>query len=119
MENRGKIISCLWFVLGLTGLTAGCAAGDSTVQVTPETQTRVAAAASGEPIYSTSIAIYLAELALRDKGMTYENRNMSVSFCDNIYTVVFEKDPGDVRGCDYTIMINANNSKILSVITMR
>jgi hypothetical protein len=119
MKNRGKIVFCLLLVLGLAVLTAGCAAGDEAIRVTPETQTRVAAAVSGEPIYSTSIAIYLAELALRDKGVTYENRNMSVSFCDNVYTVVFEKDSADVQGCDYTIKINANNSKIISVVTMR
>lgn len=119
MKSRGKIFASLGLAAGLALLLTACAGGGDTIRITPQTQSKVAAASSGEPIYSTSIAIYLAELALRDKGVSYENRNMSVSFCDNVYTVVFEKDPSDVKGCDYTIKINANNSKIMSVVTMR
>ncbi|RLB57708.1 MAG: hypothetical protein DRI34_06970, partial [Deltaproteobacteria bacterium] len=39
----------------------------------------------GEPVTSSSIAIYLAELALREKGVEGGDRNVMVSFCDGIF----------------------------------
>ena len=72
---------------------------------------------SGEPIYSTSVAIYLAELALKREGVDFKDRNMAVSFCDGVYTVTFEKPHDRPLTCDYTVAINANNSEIIDVVT--
>jgi hypothetical protein len=73
----------------------------------------------GEPIYSTSVAIRMAELILRERGLFYEDRSVLVSFCEGIYTVVFERPSGETMSCDYKVEIDANTSKILKVVTTR
>jgi adenine C2-methylase RlmN of 23S rRNA A2503 and tRNA A37 len=107
------------FALVLFFFFVGCATNDDMGVVTPEIQSKVAATSTGEPIYSTSMAMRLAELALREEGVSYSERNMMVSFCDNVYTVTFEKKPDDIKGCDFTVDIDANTSKILKVVTKR
>lgn len=71
----------------------------------------------GEPVTSSSIAIYLAELALREKGVEGGDRNVMVSFCDGIYTVTFERPPEKVLDHDYVVSIDAATSRVVEVVT--
>lgn len=73
----------------------------------------------GEPIYSTSVAIRMAELILKERGLSFEDRSVMVSFCEGVYTVTFERPVDQPTSCDYRIEIDADTSKILKVVTTR
>ncbi len=71
-----------------------------------------------EPVYSTSFAIRLAELALKEQGVTdCGTRNVAVSFCDGIYTVTFERPSDRVMAKDYAVDIESDTSRIVRVDT--
>jgi len=71
----------------------------------------------GEPVYSTSLAISLAEVALRREGVDYSERGVMVSYMEGVYTVVFEKPPSQAMGADFKVSIDAQTSRILKVKT--
>lgn len=73
----------------------------------------------GEPIYSTSVAIRMAELILKERGLSFDDRSVLVSFCEGIYTVTFERPSDQPASCDYRVEIDAETSKILKVVTTR
>jgi hypothetical protein len=73
----------------------------------------------GEPIYSTSVAIRMAELILKERGLSFDDRSVLVSFCEGVYTVTFERPSGQPASCDYRVEIDAENSRILKVVTTR
>ncbi|RME21188.1 MAG: hypothetical protein D6806_15115 [Deltaproteobacteria bacterium] len=70
----------------------------------------------GEPVTSSSIAIYIAEQALEARGIDYSDRNVSVSFCDGVYTITFEKPPELVLAKDYLVNIDATTGRVIEVI---
>jgi hypothetical protein len=72
-----------------------------------------------QPIYSTSLAINMAELAVRNAGKKVEDRNVKVSFCDGVYSVVFEKHSKDMMDCDYLVDIDAGTSRVLKIVTSK
>ena len=72
-----------------------------------------------EPVYSTSVAINLAELAMKGAGVDFKRRNVAVSFCDGVYTVTFERPETDAISCDFTVDIDANSSRVLKVVTAK
>ena len=73
----------------------------------------------GEPIYSTSVAIRLAELALKREGVDFSDRGVLVSFCEGVYTVTFEKPGNDISAIDFVVNIDADTSKVIKVVTSR
>ena len=73
----------------------------------------------GEPIYSTSVAIRMAELIMKERGLSFEDRSVLVSFCEGVYTVTFERPSDQPASCDYRVEIDADTSKILKVVTTR
>lgn len=104
----------------MVGLFCSCASGPVNPDLIRE-ESQVAEAGKhlkeGEPVESTSMAIFLAELALKEKGVDFGDRNVTVSFCDGVYTVVFEKKPEQVTACDYLVQIEAASSRIVKVVT--
>jgi hypothetical protein len=108
--------------LGLAAVGAGCAGDEGRVKrVEVEVLTKSQAASRGaggkpEPVYSTSFAIRLAELALKEAGaMDCHRRDVTVSYCDGIYTVTFERPPAKVMAKDYRVAIEADTSRILQL----
>ena len=101
---------------------AACASDDPNikrveVEVQSKTESLVPSfTGKPEPVYSTSFAMRLADLALREKGMRdHERRNVAVSFCDGIYTVTYERPQNMVTAKDYVVAIDAGTSRILKV----
>ena len=110
------LISCLGLCWG------ACSADDSNIiRVEVEVQKKsesVVARHTGkpEPVYSTSFAIRLAELALKEQGVQdCQRRNVAVSYCDGFYTVTFERPPNKVQAKDYAVDIEAETSRIVKV----
>jgi len=104
----------------------GCAADDpSVVKVEVEVQKKSEAvvargSSKPEPVYSTSFAIRLAELTLKERGVKdCMRRNVAVSYCDGIYTVTFERPTDKVQAKDYLVDIEAETSRIVRVDTGR
>ena len=112
--------SFLRFLL-LLGVLVGCAAtGEKPDTAVQRIEMEVNSPKDkGEPIYSTSVAIRMAELLLRERGLSYEDRSVMVSFCEGVYTVTFEKPPDEPMSCDYQVEIDADTSKVLKVTTTR
>jgi hypothetical protein len=110
----------LRFVLMLVVLT-GCAAPQekATTDVRRIEAEVVSSKNKGEPIYSTSVAIRMAELIMKERGLSYQDRSVMVSFCEGVYTVTFEKPSDETTSCDYKVEIDADTSKILKVVTTR
>lgn len=73
----------------------------------------------GEPVYTTSLAIAMAERALNGKGVAFKDRSLALSYCDEIYTITFERPEDEREGADYVVEIDARTSKILKVTTTR
>jgi ribosome biogenesis SPOUT family RNA methylase Rps3 len=127
----------LWFPLLWLVLAAVCAAGSaallgvplgtgcSSPRENPDVEVKsvetevVKSRDRGEPIYSTSVAIRMAELILKERGLSFDDRSVLVSFCEGIYTVTFEKPSDQPASCDYKVEIDADTSKILKVVTTR
>ena len=105
----------------LLGVLVGCAApGEKPGTAVQRVEMEVSSPKDkGEPIYSTSVAIRMAELLLRERGLSCESRSVMVSFCEGVYTVTFEKPPDEPMNCDYRVEIDANTSKVLKVVTTR
>lgn len=105
----------------LLGVLGGCAApGEKPGTAVQHVEMEVSSSKDrGEPIYSTSVTIRMAELLLRERGLSYEDRSVMVSFCEGVYTVIFEKPPDETISCDYKVEIDADTSKILKVVTTR
>lgn len=101
----------------LTGCSASGEKPDAPVQRV-ETEV-VKSRDKGEPIYSTSVAIRMAELIMKERGLSFDDRSVLVSFCEGIYTVTFERPPDQPASCDYQVKIDAETSKILKVVTTR
>ncbi len=105
------------------GLAVAACAGDEgrvkRVEVEVLTKSQAASRGAGgrpEPVYSTSFAIRLAELALKEAGaMDCHRRDVAVSYCDGVYTVTFERPPAKVMVKDYRVAIEADTSRILQV----
>ena len=103
----------------------GCAGDDPNVKgikrVEVEVQSKTESlipsfTGKSEPVYSTSFAMRLADLALREKGKRdHERRNVAVSYCDGIYTVTYERPENKVTAKDYVVDIDAGTSRILKV----
>jgi hypothetical protein len=102
-------------------LVAGCSAPQENPDVEVKSvETEVIKSGDrGVPIYSTSVAIRMAELILKERGLSFDDRSVLVSFCEGIYTVTFEKPSDQPIGCDYKVEIDADTSKILKVVTTR
>lgn len=103
---------------------AGCSSDDPNVrrvevEVVKKSQSEVTKhTGKPEPVYSTSFAIRLAELALREQGVTdCQRRNVAVSYCDGIYTVTFERPEDRVMAKDYAVDIESDTSRIVRVDT--
>lgn len=117
-----RVPTLLFSIVCLTSV--GCSSDDPNVrrvevEVVKKSQA-VSAQHTGkpEPVYSTSFAIRLAELALREQGVTdCQRRNVAVSYCDGIYTVTFERPPDKVVAKDYAVGIEAETSRIVRVDT--
>lgn len=71
----------------------------------------------GEPVTSTSFAIRLAELALRERGLDPSERSVTVSFCDDNYSVTYERPMDSALARDWVVCIEATTSCILQVKT--
>ena len=71
----------------------------------------------GEPVTSTSFAIRLAELALKERGLDPSERSVAVSFCEDNYTVTYERPVDQALERDWVVCIEASSSRILSVKT--
>lgn len=112
-----KFFGCALMSLALGGCSA--AADKPGVEVQRIETEVVKSQGGGEPIYSTSVAIRMAELILKERGLSFDDRSVLVSFCEGVYTVTFEKPSDQPAGCDYRVEINAENSKILKVVTTR
>jgi hypothetical protein len=88
----------------LLGVLGGCAApGEKPGTAVQRVETEVSSSKDrGEPIYSTSVAIRVAELLLRERGLSYEDRSVMVSFCEGVYTVTLREAarPTDEQGGD-------------------
>jgi len=107
----------IW-ILTLTALLPGCAGPQQTSEkYTVEQELALGNPHEGEVIYATSRAIDIAQMALQQKGVDYAERGVMVSFCDGIYTVTFEKPHNAYDACDFKVDIDAENSKILAVVT--
>lgn len=120
MFSRIAVIAFVIVALGL----AGCSADDPNVKrVEVEVVKKSEAVAhqarpssKPEPVYSTSFAIRLAELALRESGIRdCERRNVAVSYCDGVYTVTFERPESVVGAQDYRVHIEAETSRIVKL----
>ena len=99
-------------------LLAAC----SSAPVRPDVEEKTVVAGStsstkyeGEPVTSSSIAIYIAEQALEARGLDFSGRNVSVSFCDGVYTITFEKPPEKVLAKDYVVNIDASTGRVVEV----
>ncbi|MFN2164901.1 MAG: hypothetical protein ACK2U9_01415 [Anaerolineae bacterium] len=108
--------------LALALILPACASDDPQVKrVEVEVQTKGESLAAGsglapEPVRSTSLAIRMAELALREKGVEdADRRTVAVSYCDGIYTVTFERPEDQVKARDYVVEIDAATSHIVKV----
>ncbi len=71
----------------------------------------------GEPVTSTSFAIRLAELALRERGLDPAERSVAVSFGEDNYSVTYERPMDSVTARDWVVSIEATTSRILQVKT--
>jgi hypothetical protein len=102
-------------------LAVGCSAPRerSDVEIKSVETEVVESNSRGEPIYSTSVAIRMAELLLKERGLSFEDRSVMVSFCEGVYTVTFERPADQPTNCDYRVEIDADTSKILKVVTTR
>jgi hypothetical protein len=98
-------------------LLSACAAPKSPDKYSVETETSMYNPHEGRPIYNTSQAIDLAEKALRQEGVDYEDRTVLVSLCDCVYTVTFEKPRDAYESCDFCVKIDAGTSRIMAVVT--
>lgn len=109
----------LW--LSLLVLAVGCSSSreKSDVEVKSVETEVVKSRDRGEPIYSTSVAIRMAELILKERGLSFEDRSVMVSFCEGVYTVTFERPTDQPTSFDYRVEIDADTSKILKVVTTR
>jgi hypothetical protein len=124
MFSRIAVIAALTAALAC----AGCAGDDPNVkrvevEVVKKSAAVVQASRSSsrpEPVYSTSFAIRLAELALKESGVQdCERRNVAVSYLEGIYTVVFERPESHINTADYRVCIEAETSRIVLVDTGR
>ena len=103
-----KIRILVLVILGLSGCaTQGDAAKHKPDSVLSNSQT--------EPVYSTSVAIRLAELTLKQMGIDSKERAVAVSYCDGMYTVTFRRPPEMVMAKDFVIDIDADTSRIIRV----
>jgi hypothetical protein len=110
----------LWFAL--LSLALGCCSAPAEkpdVEVHSVETEVVKSQDRGEPIYSTSVAIRMAELILKERGLSFDDRSVLVSFCEGIYTVTFERPSDQPASSDYRVEIDAETSKILKVVTKR
>ncbi len=121
-EKMSLPVSKWLFALTLCGLVCGCAQESTNVKrVEVDVQKKSQAEANGfmgkpSPVYSTSFAIHLAELALKERGiMDCSRRSVAVSYCDGVYSVTFEKPEDVVLAKDYIVEINADTSRIMNV----
>jgi ribosome biogenesis SPOUT family RNA methylase Rps3 len=114
------LVRLKWFAFFLLVL-GGCSAPreNPDVEVKSVDTEVVKSQNRGEPIYSTSVAIRMAELILKERGLSFEERSVMVSFCEGVYTVTFEKPADQTTSCDYQVEIDADTSKILKVVTSR
>ena len=71
----------------------------------------------GEPVTSTSFAIRLAELVLRERGLDPSERSVLVSFCDDNYSVTYERPLDSALARDWVVCIEATTSRIMHVKT--
>ncbi len=102
----------------------GCSHESQSIKrVEVDVQTKTQSEARGllgkpTPVYSTSFAIRLAELALKERGVVdCDKRSVAISFCDGVYSVTFEKPEDSVFSKDYVVDINADTSRIIRVDT--
>ena len=109
----------LWFLLLLLAVNCSASRERSDVEVKSVETEVVKSKDGGEPIYSTSVAIRMAELILKERGLSFEDRSVMVSFCEGVYTVTFERPTDQPTSCDYRVEIDADTSKILKVVTTR
>lgn len=118
-----KMYRWLWVFVFCCSLVSCAGNKESIKRVEVDVQKKSQAEASGfmgkpSPVYSTSFAIRLAELALKDRGITdCEKRSVAISFCDGVYSVTFERPEDVVFAKDYVVQISADTSRILSVDT--
>lgn len=112
-----RLFGCALMSLVLGGCSA--AADKPGVEVRRVETEVVKSQDRGEPIYSTSVAIRMAELILKERGLSFDDRSVLVSFCEGVYTVTFERPSDQPASCDYRVEIDAGNSKILKVVTTR
>jgi hypothetical protein len=127
--HRALLLRAPGPVLIALSLLAVCAcskpADPNVIRVDPEVVPRnyssapAATAGKPEPIYSTTLVIQLAELALKDRGVNIADRSVAVSFIDGVYTVTFAAPSDDATAVDYKVEVSAGTSKILKVQTTR
>jgi hypothetical protein len=98
-------------------LLSACAATETPDRFSVELETGMDNPHEGRPIYNTSQAIDLAEKALKQEGVDFQDRTVLVSLCDCVYTVTFEKPRNAYEACDFQVKIDANSSRILAVVT--
>ncbi len=72
---------------------------------------------AGDPVYSTSFAIELARLTLREAGVECEERGVQVTYFEGVYTVCFPRPEGDRHAADYTVDIRETDSRVLKIVT--
>ena len=114
------------FVLCCSFWVSACADESQSIKkVEVDVQKKSQAEAGGfmgkpSPVYSTSFAIRLAELALKERGvMDCEKRSVAISFCDGVYSVTFERPDDVVFAKDYVVEISADTSRIIRIDTGR
>jgi len=73
----------------------------------------------GQPLKNAELASYLAEYELTRRGIDCRENQITVSYCEGIYTVAFlPEDPGS-QVEKYTVEINERDSTILRMTRMR
>jgi len=72
---------------------------------------------AGDPVYSTSYAIELAKLALKESGVECEARGVQVTYFEGVYTVCFPRPDDQMSAADYKVDINETDSRILKIVT--
>lgn len=103
-------------------LAGGCAAVKTSVSEPVEITTLIRSITpsfvQGERIYHAEMAKDIAEYVLAREGIDCRDLEARVSFCDGIYTVAFSRESPQ-RTDHYSVDINADTSKILSVMKTR
>jgi hypothetical protein len=111
------------FLLLSFGWVWSCSSGPSavkSVEVAVQKKTTAVTSRPGakpEPVYSTSFAVRLAELALVEHGIQRRGRQAQVSFMDGIYSILFVRPHSRPMDRDIEVEIDARNSRILNVTT--